>query len=144
MTEKPWELIESVTLKESVNAYGVTPSKTYKEVFVECVLTISSESTTANSVQFIVGGGNAGVVHRRTLSVSNGTTVYYRAHGRISPAGKLLYDVTMGTSQYEGALSLNAGSVGAKVYEYFEQVSLWVNSSTHIFGVGSTFKVWGR
>lgn len=143
--EKPWELIESVTLEEDVSAYELTvPANTFKEVFVEGAWTISTEATSSSSQRFIIGQ-NGAIVNDRQVSVSNGTKVYYRAHGTLAPSGALLYDVAISTTKYTGGtLSRNAGDQKEAAFTHIPNLRVWIGSSTHFFGAGSTFKVWGR
>lgn len=145
MTEKPWVLIESTTLKEALAVYKVTlPANTYKEVWVDGEWTISTTATSASTQRFIIGR-NGNIINDRQTSVSNGTKLYYRAHGKLSPFGTILYEVSISTSKYtSGTLSLNAGDMSAATFTHIPEVMMWIASGTHLFGVGSTFKIWGR
>ena len=143
--EKPWVLIDDITLEKDVKEIEVNlPAKTYKEVWVDGVFTIATEETTAKSTQFIIGRAGC-TINRRDVSVSNGTKLYYRAHGFLSPKGTMMYDVSIANYKYTGgSLSRNAGDMSNTPFTHFNMVRFWLASNTHLLATGSTFTVWGR
>lgn len=145
LSEKEWNLIEDVTLSEAVSVYTAPmPKGKYKEVFIEATLTVETEETTAKSVRYHLGR-NGTIVCALDKSVTNGKTLYLRAHGWLSPLGGQVYDMSLSDYKYiMGTLQRNAGDMGSTGFTSFDDVRIWCGGTTHFFGAGSRIKVWGR
>ena len=140
-----WEHIETVALEDPIREYILTlPANKYKEVYIEGVWTIATDATSASTQQFIIGRQGV-IINRRDVSVSNGSKLYYRAYGFLSPKGTMIFDVAISPYYYtSGTLSRNAGDYGTLTFDYFKEIHIWTGNSTHKFGAGSTFEAWGR
>ena len=143
-TEKEWELFHSSTFAESYTSCTVQPTKQYTEVFVQCELVIDTTATSAKSIDIIVGRSGV-VVTRNSVTVSNGTKVYYRACGRLSPTKTLIYDAIAGVGAKTGVLASNCGDASTKQFDYLPDILIQTSApATYMFGAGSIIKVWGR
>jgi len=146
LTDKPWTLIESVTLTEAVTSYTPTiPTNTYKELYIKAVLLIETTETTAKTVPIRIGRSVSYVGLANDVSVSNGSKVYYKAQMKLDAEGKELFTASANAYSYMGTLNQNAGDVNSgQTFEYIPRVAIWLALTTHFFGVGTTFEVWGR
>ncbi len=144
--DRPWVQFVDTTLSEAVKSCTFNPDAEYTEVFIECVYKIETTETSAKSLNFSVGRPDT-AISRNTVSVKNGDTVYQRARGSITPGKRVMYDIVTSTSRFGGNLASNSGdpsTVGFTCFGGTNAIELLVSGASHLFGVGSTIKIWGR
>lgn len=147
LTEKPWVLIDNITLEKASQTVTPTiPANTYKELWIEGVWLIETTETSAKSIQFRFGRSASFVALACTLSVANGNKVYCRGKMELDTNGKELFNLSIAAHYYyTGVVNTNPGQVNSiQTFTHIPSLAFWTNSTTHFFGVGSTFKIWGR
>ncbi len=142
---REWVQFADIELTAAAAYVEVTPNDSYTEVYIEGVYKVETAETSAKSIQFGVGRGS-NYITRNTVSVSNGSTVYHRAHGIISPGKRMIYYSTAAVARF-GNVASNCNDPTDVQYDSFNgenTIRIHTNSASHLFGVGSTIKVWGR
>lgn len=147
--KKPWTLIDDHTVVEKTTQYEKETDGEYTEVFIEAVLKIYTEETSA-SVAIRDGVGKEFVaISANVPAVSNGTVIYHRANGIITPSGKYMFDTAASKSKNTSTVSRNCsdpnGHDGLEPFTKFDKLRVLTNSSTkYQLDAGSTIKIWGR
>lgn len=147
--KKPWTLIDDHTIVKKVAQYEIEPNGEYTEVFIEAVLKIYTEETSATSIAIRDGVGAEFVaVSANVPTVSNGTVIYHRANGGITPDGKYMFDTAAGKAKNTATVSRNCSDPvnhANSVFTKFGKLRVLTSSSTkYQLDEGSTIKIWGR
>ena len=149
--EKPWTLLNDITLTEAVSRIDEGMYDTnYDEIWVEGLVNFETDyGTTTKTCLFFLSFTVRATSHTEYWgSVTNGRQEYFRAYLHRSPSGCAIADTVHSPNYYVSQNPKQTAGAKDLIVRKFDQCLISVgeeSGKTGVrFGAGTKFKVWGR
>ena len=149
--EKPWTLLNDITLTEAVSRIDEGMYDTnYDEIWVEGLVNFETDyGTTTKTCLFFLSFTARATSHTEYWgSVTNGRQEYFRAYLHRSPSGCAIADTVHSPNYYVSQNPKQTAGANDLIVRKFDQCLISVgeeSGKTGVrFGAGTKFKVWGR
>jgi hypothetical protein len=146
--EKPWTLLNDITLTETVSVIdeGDFGGTKYEELWIEGKIVWETDyGSTSKTVLTSINCTFQATSHTEYWdSITNGGTHYIRVHAYRTPSGYAVYDTVHSSTYYLSANAKQTTGSHINTLRKFDCFIISTHDTAIRFGVGTNLKVWGR